>query len=152
MTPRQKPGRSKQDYQTPREFLDVVELRFGKITHDLAATSKNAVCDAFFGPDDDSLAQDWSRLGGVLWLNPPYANIEPWARKCAFTGGSEILLLVPASVGSVWYARYVHPFSIVHALSPRPSFDGKNPFPKDLILAQYTPMRPAPLQLWRWKK
>lgn len=40
--PIQKPGRSKQDYGTPWEFIRAVERRWGKLHVDLAAHSENA--------------------------------------------------------------------------------------------------------------
>ena len=47
--PAQKPGSSKQDYSTPRAFLDAVEKRFGRIKWDLAAHERNHVCDLWLG-------------------------------------------------------------------------------------------------------
>jgi len=53
LVPAQKPGRSKQDYATPREFLDAVEQKFGPIGWDLAADHVSSVAGGFnyFGPD-----------------------------------------------------------------------------------------------------
>lgn len=42
---------SKQDYQTPREFIAAVEKRFGKIQFDLAAVAANAQHERYFAPD-----------------------------------------------------------------------------------------------------
>jgi phage N-6-adenine-methyltransferase len=155
--PAQKPGRSKQDYGTPRIFLDAVERRFGKLSFDLAAHSDNCVVGSYYGPGstlgEDSLVQDWAKLNGGLWLNPPFGDISPWAKKCASTechyGVSRaIFFLVPASVGSNWYADHVHGKALVLALRPRLSFDGKNPFPKDCILACYGAQ--PEFDLWPW--
>ena len=41
--PIQKPGRSRQDYGTPPEFLAAVVARFGPLAFDLAASRDNAV-------------------------------------------------------------------------------------------------------------
>ena len=38
---------SKQDYETPAEFIQAVEVRFGKIKVDLAATEQNAKADRY---------------------------------------------------------------------------------------------------------
>ena len=151
--PRQKPGRSKQDYATPPEFISAVVKRFGPLAWDLAADSKNHKAPNYFTVEQDSLAQDWSKLQGTLWLNPPFGYIAPWAKKCADTClempvGNRILMLVPASVGSNWFLEHVYPRALVIALNPRMSFDGKAPFPKDLILAVYG--RHPGFDVWRW--
>src|SRR5512133_3562881 len=97
--PAQKPGRSRQDYGTPRELIAAVEARFNRLDMDLAASPSNAKAPMHYSQADDSLAQDWTCLHGNLWLNPPFADLEPWARKCAESAGEgrRIFLLTPAS-------------------------------------------------------
>lgn len=153
MMPAQKPGRSKQDYGTPRALIDAVEKRFGPLAWDLAATDENAKAAKFITPDQDSLSRCWSMLSGNMWLNPPFANIEPWAKKCAETildDSSRILLLTPASVGSEWFRGYVNGRALVLALSPRLTFEGcADPYPKDCIISVYG--KPPGFQCWRWR-
>ncbi len=154
--PAQKPGKSKQDYATPRPFLDAVERRFGPIRFDLAAHDRNRVVTAYYGPGsphgEDSLAQDWAQHGGVLWINPPFDDIAPWAKKCREEGvrGARPVLLVPAAVGSNWFAREIHQHALVLALRPRLSFDGENPYPKDLMIAAWGPWVAPGFATWRW--
>ncbi len=152
--PRQKPGNSKQDYRTPREFLDAVEERFGPLDFDLAATAENTVVpEAFFDERRDALSQSWHLIGGLLWLNCPFGRIKPWARKCAIEArrGARILFLTPASVGSDWFADHVHRHAYVLALRPRIVFVGEeNGFPKDLQLAVYDRGMTG-FDTWKWK-
>ena len=123
--PRQKPGKSRQDYETPSELIHAIGVAFGAcFTVDLAANASNAKAPHYLGPGselgEDSLARDWSRFPGDAWLNPPFAHMEPWAEKCATTvRRGRIFLLVPAAVGSNWYAAHVHGRAHVVALSPR---------------------------------
>lgn len=152
--PKQKPHRSKQDYGTPREFIRAVEVEFGALQWDLAASTENRKAFRYFTEAQDSLMQEWA-LGcnGLLWLNPPFSRIAPWAQKCSVEAsrGAEILMLVPASVGSNWYRDYVHPFAKVLALSPRLTFEGcADPYPKDLILCCYG-FGETGLEPWQWK-
>jgi phage N-6-adenine-methyltransferase len=158
--PLQKPGKSKQDYATPMEFIRAVEGRFGTLRHDLAAHEGNHRCETFFSPEQNSLVQPWAQLfpEGNLWLNPPYSDIGPWAKKCAeesIKRGGLILFLTPASIGSEWFADHVEGKALVLGLRPRLSFDGKNPYPKDCILSVYgidvlhRPLRG--FETWRWK-
>lgn len=151
--PAQRPGRSKQDYGTPSDLLAAVEQRFGDITVDLAASRENAVVSSFFDEREDALAQDWTALRGVLWLNPPFAKIAPWAAKCVASVGRDrtIVMLTPASVGAGWFAAHVHGSALVLALSPRLTFVGCDaPYPKDCMLSVYGAHAPG-FDVWRWK-
>lgn len=135
--------RSNQAIGTPPEFIAAVERRFGQIAFDLAADDSNRVTlskSRFFSEKQNSLVQDWWKLGGNLWLNPPFANITPWASKCAGMQfrSAWTLLLVPASVGSQWFQRFVAPHAHVFELTDRIQFVGSSaPYPKDLILAAF---------------
>ena len=155
-------GKSKQDYETPPEFMEAVRNRFERPIWDLAAAPENARCYHYYTKEDDSLTKDWHKIhsdrqlkgekDGFLWLNPPFSNIEPWAEKCAaeMKLGARILFLVPASVDSVWYWKHVAPHACVLALKQRICFDGKNGFPKGLILAVYAYGLKG-FQPWDWK-
>jgi hypothetical protein len=132
-------------------FMRPVEAKFGPLAVDLAASSTNAKAPVWIDEQRNSLSADvsWSVLEGLLWLNPPFTVITPWARKCAEECqlGAQILLLVPASVGANWYWDWVMPFADVYSVG-RMVFDdcydktGKlitTVYPKDLILCHYGP-------------
>lgn len=148
-------GRSKQDYVTPREFVDACAALLGidGFAWDLAASDNNAQCEAYLTEATDSLAVSWAPLLGDSWgwLNPPFGNIRPWAQRCAEESarGARVALLVPASVGSEWFARHVDMKALVRPIRPRLSFDGKHGFPKDLMVAFYG-LRPG-FHPWRWR-
>lgn len=143
---------SNQTFGTPDDFMAAVAKRFGRITFDLACNEDNAKAGLCYTEDDDSLQQPWHLLGGLLWLNPPFNSIGTWAEKCAVQMqlGARILFLTPASVGANWFQQHVAPFAHVLELSPRMSFDGRNPFPKDLILSCYMHGLTGRSH-WRWK-
>lgn len=167
-------GESKQDYCTPRVFLNAVEREFGAIVWDLAATREQKVKPniGYFGPDapvpyDNALKVNWSAIeySGLLWLNPPYSNIKPWAQKAA-ESGRRIGLLVPASIGANWYwdhvAPYARTFSVGRMMfvirhedgSETPACFDKHGKPtnynKDLMFAVFG-MSPG-VERWQWKK
>lgn len=161
--PEQKPGRSEQEVCTPPELLESVQERLGYIGFDLAATSDNSVvADRYYGPGStfgqDALAETCSWITGgtkILWLNPPFANIAPWARKCVQQSSldARIALLAPAAVGSNWFNLWVRPFAYVLELTPRVTFVGhKTAYPKDLILAVYGPERFIGREPWHWRR
>lgn len=115
--PEQKPGRSKQNYGTPKNFLDALKSKLGitKFTFDFACDEQNVKAERGWTEADNSLVQPLSlwvarSAGGWGWLNPPYADIEPWVIKCLLASqkGAKIALLVPASVGSNWYRDFIH--------------------------------------------
>lgn len=149
------PPDSGQNYATPWEFIRAVEARFGPIVFDLSASAENTKAPKFFSKEEDSLAQDWTALTGNLFLNPPYAGLEPWSRKCkqSRTLGSirRIFLLTPASVSTEWWAEHVHLEALVLFVRPRLTFVGAtDPYPKDLSLAIFGA---APgYEPWAWNE
>lgn len=157
--PAQKPGQSEQTVGTPPEFIDAVERRFGPITFDLAATKTNRVRQVpWYGPGspdgENALVKPWNQLpSGLLWLNPPFEDIAPWARKCRMMGehGARIAFLVPLSSGN-WARDHVHGHGQVEALNPRLRFIGhKSLYPKDLMLVLHGPGFTVGFNVWRWK-
>lgn len=154
------------DIWTPQVFIDAVERNWGPLVVDLAATTASAKAPTYYTPEQDSLKQDWSRLGGNLWLNPPYSNIAPWVKKCAESYREneqiELFLLVPASIGANWFWDYVWDYSTVYSVG-RMTFDNcfdrktgqlvSTVYPKDLILCHYTNTTPCRvLQRWPWRE
>ena len=152
-------GGSKQDYETPPDLMSAVIGRFGRFSWDLAATAENTKAPCWLGPGsrtaEDSLAFDWNGIGlEHMWLNPPFGNVRPWVEKCAgldVSGHTRgIVLLIPASVGSNYWAEFVDGRAFVLFLRPRVSFVGeKQGFPKDLAICCYG-LAPG-YECWRWK-
>jgi len=152
---------SNQEVATPRDLLDAIERRFGKITFDLAAIPDNTTASNFFSPECNALNQNqtWP-TEGINWLNPPFSNVAPWAERCrTWLDGAQpnalTLLLVPASVDSNWWLEHVSRSARVLALNPRVKFVGhKDPFPKPLTLCVYDArfrIQLACVEPWRWK-
>lgn len=162
-------GKSRQDYGTPPAFIAAVEKRFGRIGWDLAATRENSVATVnlphehrYFGPDHnhpnyrDALAADRSweitMSSGPYWLNPPFADIAPWAAKCAEYRDRPVwtLMLTPASIGTDWFREHIQDKALVLGLSPRLTFVGtSDPYPKDLMLSCFG-FGVCGFDTWRW--
>jgi phage N-6-adenine-methyltransferase len=143
---------SRQDYETPNDFIEAVQDRFGPIEFDLAASESNRKSNRWFSETDNALIQNWSELDGLLWLNPPFKNIEPWASKCALEAerGARILFLTPASVGANWFSQHIHRKALVLGLNGRLQFVGATqPYPKDCILSCFG--FGVGFDTWRWK-
>lgn len=164
--PRQRPGRSKQDYATPRVFIDAVKVlfRIRRFAFDFAADQTNTQAQRYWDVETDALAQPalrWrEQLGsGVGWLNPPYAHIGPWAERCLTVSrlGGRVLFLVPASVGSNWYRDAIHEqfgVSVLFLNGRIPFIPGKPDwlYPKDLALIEFGTGVPFQLDIWRWRE
>lgn len=155
-------------YRTPGNFMAVVRREFS-ISFDLAACADNAQALDFYTKEANSLTRSWKLDLGWLWLNPPYSNIEPWARRCweESQDGARILFLAPASVGADWYADWVHEKAEVRYLRGRLAFEftypldykdpakagkpNKDPYPKDLMLVVYDRDRDPYAFPWDWR-
>ena len=155
--PPQKPGRSKQDYATPADFLEAVKQRLGidRFVQDLAASPENAVCKDFFTQEDDALTQSW-QIGceGWSWCNPPYTDISPWVKKAWMESqaGAKIAMLLPASPGANWFKEWVDRKACVLWLNGRLTFQGhSSPYPKDCMLLLYAPFLEGGSTVWRWR-
>lgn len=169
---------SEQVVSTPWEFIRAVELKFGLIAADLAATTENAKALRYITPETNTFTVDWVRFldGGLGWLNPEFDPMVVSVRKCSLEQkrGAEFLLLSPASISTNWFWDHVQPYATVYSLTPRICFEGthnvrpKNhpqagqrycdescpgcaPYIKDLMLSHYCATPSHELQRWKWK-
>ena len=152
---------SNQKVGTPWNLITAIQGKFGPLSWDLAASSENCKAGAgrFFDEAADSFKQNWHKLSGNLWLNPPFGCITPWAEKCwkECQQGATIFLLTPASVDAAWWTNFIHRKAVVYFLSPRIQFDGHDdPFPKPMALSRFDPAfqqtcEPGWYEPWRWR-
>lgn len=115
---------SQQLYRTPPDFLRAVKRRFGvRIGFDLACTEDDCVGEGlgFFHPAQDALTRAWPRTDGdfVAWCNPPFNRASAFARVASESPHCRTLMLIPASVGSNWFAEHVDGKALVIFLRPR---------------------------------
>lgn len=131
---------------TPWEFIHALGARFGTpVDFDLAASPANAKAPSFFTEEDDALLQVWRVLqqgdksqtyAKLAYLNPPFSNIRPWARKVAECSHLSrwTVMLVPHSASSRWYLEELVGRVHIDAI-PRLRFEGHDTiYPKDLCL------------------
>ncbi len=138
---------AQQAYRTPPAVLAAVQRKFGtRIAFDLACTREDSVAPfGIYQPDQDALACAWPETGPTdcAWCNPPFNRASAFARVASESPHCRTLLLTPASVGSKWFAEYVHGKACIVFLRPRIVFlqpDG-TPCPaginRDCMLAAY---------------
>ena len=153
--PQQKPGRSKQDYCTPPEFLAALKkkLSIQEFDWDLAASKENTVAKFYYTEEQNSLIRPWN-VGGWAFCNPPYKHIEPWVEKAVgeSENGAQIAMLLPAGVGSNWWNYFVHDLAHVLFLNGRITFVGKEDcYPKDSAILLYTHYIHSGYETWTWR-
>lgn len=107
----------------------------------------------------DALVQSWHLIpdiaGGLLWLNPPFADIEPWVCKCKeearlMPPNTSILFLVPAAVGSVWFLENVFGLGDRNYLKPRVPFNGES-YNKDCMIVEFHRDMSGRCFVWDWR-
>jgi phage N-6-adenine-methyltransferase len=129
-------GRGDQEKETPPWLYDHFDREF-HFTCDGAASQTNYKHPNYFDKQRDGLAQEWH---GVIWLNPPYNDIERWLRKAwkSAQNGCTVAVLVPVWTKMNWFqtiAIHVH----IRLLSRRPSFVGHRGEPSfDFMLLVFT--------------
>ncbi|MFD2090459.1 DNA N-6-adenine-methyltransferase [Blastococcus deserti] len=107
---------SKSDnWPTPQDTYDPLHAEFGFVV-DACASATNRKVEAYYGLDHtdparrDGLAGDWAadaaRLGGAVWMNPPYGRriTDMWvAKAAAAAAGATVVCLVPSRTGTKWF-------------------------------------------------
>ena len=86
-------GVTTNDYYTPKWLFDAMGLEFDI---DVAAPVQGVPwipAKRWFSQADDGLAQEWG--GALVWMNPPFSDATPWARK--FMAHNNGVALMPVS-------------------------------------------------------
>ena len=156
-------GNSRQNYETPRDLISAIEIRFGeRFEWDLAATPGTQKAPRFIappgtrdhaGPVDAFSDLAFVNVRGLCWLNPPFDALPKWSALAARVACRErrVVFLAPAAVSTNWFAENVWPHARVLAIRPRVKFVGEsNGFPKDLMLALYGFGIMGAFDTWRW--
>lgn len=98
--------KSSNEFGTPKEIWDTLNKEFN-FTFDLASQTHNKKTENAFCIDrgEDSLKQDWHKIGGYLWLNPPYKPLRPWIEKAQREAdlGAKIVMLIPPIITTHYF-------------------------------------------------
>jgi len=97
------------EWSTPQDFWDELDREFN-FRVDLAASTDNAKCVAYFTKNNDALAfkSRWNVFGGMWWCNPPYGRELPaWLEKAAGSSSGPGVMLLPARTDTNWWHNYV---------------------------------------------
>jgi phage N-6-adenine-methyltransferase len=107
-------------WQTPQALFNHYHRRF-HFNMDVAASSKNKLCDMYFSEEDNALDCAW---WNVNWCNPPYSDIMPWVNKAIeeMDDGCLTVMLIPADTSVKWFKAAFENCSECHFISGRISF------------------------------
>lgn len=67
------------NWRTPKALFDTLNNEFNFIA-DIASSDNNKLCELNLTESNSAFDYDFSQLemGGALWCNPPYSNVQPW--------------------------------------------------------------------------
>lgn len=121
-------------FTTPQPLFDLLNAEF-QFNLDAAATRENRKCEWFLDELQDGLTRPWF---GSVWCNPPYGRkLHEWCRKArdeatrfypAYDRDDlcgpcrNVVLLIPASVGTKWWHDLVLPYAEVRFVRGRLAF------------------------------
>ena len=95
-------------FETPSWLFSSLNKEF-EFTWDLACLKENAKCKNYYTEKENSLAQEWHKLDGWLWLNPPYSPLRPWIEKAQLENmlGARIVVLCPPIITTRYFQNYL---------------------------------------------
>lgn len=116
-----------EEWGTPQGLFDRLNKEFN-FTLDICASEENAKCPK-------------ERMGGVIWMNPPYGRqIGNWVKKAkeaARQGKATVVCLLPARTDTSWWHDYAMKANEIRLIRGRLKFgDGKGsaPFPSAIVV------------------
>lgn len=85
------------------------------------------IASARYDESDDGLAKPWF---GKVWLNPPYSDMDDWAKECVAeteSGRAEtVVALVPSRTSADWWQDYIGKATALCFVDGRIEFQGRN--------------------------
>lgn len=139
------------DWPTPQDFFDRLNLEFGGFSLDVCASNANHKAPKWFGHDHahwarrDALKRNWTvdAGGAPIWMNPPYGRaIKPFMEKAVQEArrGATVVCLVPARTDTAWWHESTHEAQVrcdIRFVKGRLKFGdgtGTAPFPSAVIV------------------
>jgi site-specific DNA-methyltransferase (adenine-specific) len=126
-------------WETPQEFFDKLNWRFGPFNLDPCATPSTNKCLKYFTETDDGLSQSWQ--GHTSFVNPPYGRgIDKWIKKAyeeSRDPDTRVVMLIPARTDTRYWHDFVMKADQVYFVKGRLKFGGLDtgaPFPSAVIV------------------
>ena len=127
------------EWETPKDFFEKLNWRFGPFTLDPCASEDSAKCTKYYTVNDDGLSKNWDN--NTVFVNPPYGReINSWIKKAFDESKNEnttVVMLIPARTDTRYWHDYVMKAKEVHFVKGRLKFgDSSNsaPFPSAVVV------------------
>ena len=127
------------EWETPKDFFDKLNWRFGPFDLDPCADSINTKCTNFFTEAEDGLTKEWG--GFTSFVNPPYGRgIDKWIAKAHKEGqkpNTKVVMLIPARTDTRYWHDYVMHASELYFVKGRLKFGTSEncaPFPSAVVV------------------
>jgi len=127
------------DWETPQDFFDKLNWRFGPFDLDPCAEPTNTKCANFFTEVEDGLVKNWE--GHTSFVNPPYGRgIEKWIQKGyeeSHKQHTKVVMLIPSRTDTKYWHKYIMKADEVYFIKGRLKFgDSENsaPFPSAVVV------------------
>ena len=127
------------EWETPKDFFDKLNWRFGPFTLDPCATEDTAKCSRYYTTTDDGLSKDWNN--NTVFVNPPYGReINSWIKKAFDESKNEnttVVMLIPARTDTRYWHDYIMKAKEVHFVKGRLKFGNSSnsaPFPSAVVV------------------
>ena len=92
------------DHYTPKWVFDALDVTFDIDVSAPPGGIPWIPCKKYYTMQDDGLSQAWH---GLIWMNPPYSNSEPWVNRFIEHGNGIALLPI---VKGWWFSNlWNHP-------------------------------------------
>lgn len=131
------------EWETPKDFFDKLNWRFGPFNLDPCATKESAKCINYYTKDDDGLSKSWK--GRTVFVNPPYGRqINKWIEKAyreSMDNNTTVVMLIPARTDTRYWHDYVMKAKELHFVKGRLKFGSSNnsaPFPSAVVVFSRT--------------
>ena len=132
------------NWETPQDFFEKLDWRFGPFNLDPCAQPHTAKCTKFYTEEDDGLQQSWA--GHTVYVNPPYGRgIEKWIKKAyqeAQQPDTKVVMLIPSRTDTKYWHNYVMKASEIYFVKGRLKFGQSTtsaPFPSAVIVFESSP-------------
>ena len=95
------------EWQTPIELFRRLDEKY-HFTLDPCTTNANPLgTPKYYTKEDNGLNKSWK--DEIVFVNPPYSDIEEWVRKCHDEGTSAktIVMLIPVRTDTKWFHNFI---------------------------------------------
>lgn len=142
----------KQDWETPWPLFNYLHRQY-QFTIDVASDGLNNKVKRYLTPKDNALTTELTNE--IIWCNPPYQNVLPWAQRFIhWSRGNIVVTLLQDKTDTEWFELLFSAASSVTFLTGRVNFIGtETGNMHGAVLFELRPgHRDKSVTTWDWRK